>query len=113
MRNLVVAAVALFLVAACGKDDAPGKTGSSTPSAKSASPYALAADPGPGVPVVEAKAQAPKDEAIVVGRVKDFSEGLAGFTMIDASVPYCGQSEMEGCPTPWDYCCKSNEEISK
>jgi len=114
MRTVVSFTLAAFLVAACGGEgETPPSGPAGSSSAAKSSPYALAADPGQGVPVLEAKAQAPKDEAIVVGRVRDFTEGLAGFTMIDAAVPYCGETEMEGCPTPWDYCCKSNEEISK
>lgn len=50
------------------------------------------------------------DEVTLVGRIggskNPFVDGLAAFTIVDLKVPYC--SDDEGCPTPWDYCCKTD-----
>ncbi len=79
-----------------------------------ASPFALAKDPGQAVDVKAAKEAGPKDEVVVVGRVKDFVAGLAAFTLIDEKLDYCGHGAdtMDGCETPWDYCCIANETIA-
>ena len=51
------------------------------------------------------------DEVVVEGRVggsaEPFVDGLAAFTIVDLTVPYC--SPDEGCPTPWDYCCQLDQ----
>lgn len=51
------------------------------------------------------------DEVTVVGLIggseSPFVADLAAFTVVDQAIPYC--SKDEGCPTPWDYCCKTNE----
>jgi hypothetical protein len=86
--------------AGCSKDDPPAPAGGGGPT-----PYALAADLPGGMPAGEARAAAPKKDVVVVGRAREFVKGFAAFSLIDARVPYCGQNEMEGCPTPWDYCC--------
>ena len=122
-------------VVACSKDDTPKATApatapstappGSTPVAgagkASASagttvvvgtPYLLAADPTGGLSILEAKAAAPRAGVVVVGRVKELTPGYAAFTLTDLSLQYCGQSEAEGCPTPWDYCCTPNEELA-
>jgi hypothetical protein len=111
-----LALVVLLSVAACGKgeDAAPKEEGRPSPAvAAVSSPYALPSDPGVGVPVLEAKAQGPKEEVVVVGRVREKFQRRAGFTLIDASVEYCGQTEMEGCETPWDYCCKAPDDLRR
>jgi hypothetical protein len=33
--------------------------------------------------------------------------GRAAFTIVDPKLEYCQPGE--GCPTPWDYCCKTDE----
>ena len=45
---------------------------------------------------------------MVYGRVRDEVDGLAAFTIIDQSLPYCGEEFACGCKTPWDYCCDSD-----
>jgi hypothetical protein len=47
----------------------------------------------------------------VVGRIggseNPFVDGLAAFTIVDPKVAYCAPDE--GCPTPWDYCCTTDQ----
>ncbi|MBL9089157.1 MAG: hypothetical protein JNM10_18605 [Planctomycetia bacterium] len=96
---------AALLLTACGAEGpAPAP---SSPS------FLLAADPGAGVGVAEARARGAADDVVVVGRVREITKGLAAFTLVDLSQQYCGQTEMEGCPTPWDYCCTPKEELAR
>jgi hypothetical protein len=71
----------------------------------------LAADPGEALAVADAKAKAPLDEAVVVGRIDSIVKGLATMTVVDASLDYCGVGgdPMENCETPWDYCCTAKD----
>ncbi len=52
-----------------------------------------------------------EEEIAVEGRIggsaEPFVEGIAAFTIVDAAVPHC--SAEEGCPTPWDYCCETDQ----
>ena len=47
----------------------------------------------------------------VEGRLKDFVDGKAVFTMVDGSIPSCLEDDSH-CKTPWDYCCVSPSKIS-
>ena len=46
-------------------------------------------------------------EGLIGGSEKPFVEGVAAFTIVDPAVPHCGAGE--GCPTPWDYCCNTDQ----
>lgn len=50
-------------------------------------------------------------EVTILGRIGGGSNpwvnGRAAFTIIDPKVPPCHPSE--GCPTPWDYCCQTDQ----
>lgn len=59
------------------------------------------------------RAQAAPSETTVRGRVKDFVDGAAVFTMIDASLKACGEDGEDDCKTPWDYCCHDPAELAK
>jgi hypothetical protein len=116
---LVLAAAALGPCAACSKAS-DGGGASSTPGAPSA--WSLSAEPAGAVSVVEAQKAAPKDDVVVVGRVRLLVSGLAAFTMVDKSVAYCGdpQASKDGkkqmeevCEEPWDYCCNEKEAAEK
>jgi hypothetical protein len=100
MRVLVITLALLPL--ACGKEQTP----TTNPVATS-----KVADPGPGIPVKQAKEKGPGEEVIVEGRVSNIVKGVAAFNLIDASLDYCGQKDREdSCKTPWDYCCIANDE---
>ena len=115
LRPTVILAAILLGAAACGGDTAsPTSSPAGKPSA-----YALAAEPAGAVPVVEAKKAAPKDSAVVVGRVREIAPGLASFTLVDASLDYCGETDRKeggkemACDEPWDYCCHPADEMAK
>lgn len=49
---------------------------------------------------------------VVRGRVRDFVEDQAFFTIVDHEIKPCGECGMaETCPTPWDYCCTDSTEL--
>jgi hypothetical protein len=103
-------------LAACGEAPAPVAStgGGAAAPLGAASRFALPADPGTAQSVEEALKGAPKDAVVVVGRVRDLTPGFAAFTMVDVSLDYCGggKDTMDGCPTPWDYCCIPAEDVA-
>jgi hypothetical protein len=116
---LVLAAASLLPCAACSKSPESGGA-SAPPVAQSA--WSLSAEPAGAVSVVDAQKAAPKEDVVVVGRVRLLVTGLAAFTMVDTSVAYCGdpQASKDGkkqmeeiCEQPWDYCCNEQEAAEK
>ncbi len=113
IRSSILTLVALLPLAGCSGDSAnTPNTGipkaSPSPAAKA---VMLAADPGPGASVFEAREAGPKDDIVLVGRVRMITKGVMAFTLIDEELPYCGEQCKEGCPTPWDYCCETKDTI--
>ncbi len=65
------------------------------------------------VGVIAAKEKVKDGDRIVVeGRVKDFVNGQAVFTLADKAMKSC-KDNGEDCPTPWDFCCETKETITK
>lgn len=49
-------------------------------------------------------------EGLIGGSEEPFVEGIAAFTIVDLAIPPCGaDGEDDDCPTPWDYCCKTDK----
>lgn len=70
--------------------------------------FVLAAAPAPAQSVLAAKQQGAADHVVVRGRVANLVKGYAAFTLMDESLPYCGERNPEDqCKTPWDYCCET------
>jgi hypothetical protein len=107
----LLALLGLLATTACGGKESGGGAGAP---AAAPSRFALGKDPGEALTVAQAKAAAPKDTVVVVGRLRDLTPGFAAFTLVDASLDYCGASAdtMDGCPTPWDYCCIPDEDVA-
>jgi len=108
-RRALLASLLLALGACTGEAGAP------SPSAAADSRFRLATEPAGAVSVVAAKAEAPKEDSVVLGRVKEVSPGVAAFVIVDASLPYCGEraGTDDACETPWDYCCEDPGEVAK
>lgn len=95
----------VFLSSCTGEAAAPaGKTIPET--------FHLASAPANPVSVKELRAAPASDNIAVVGRVKDFAEGLAGMTLADRSLRACSDNPGDECKTPWDYCCVPQEELT-
>jgi len=101
----------VLLALACDREDARA------PAAEAAWPEGLfgSAAPAGSEPVAAARAAARPGADVVLrgrigGRSKPFAEGRAVFQIVDPSLEPCPPDE--GCPTPWDYCCMTPEEIA-
>jgi hypothetical protein len=91
-----------------------GQTNSGSPPAKD---YLLAQEPPGAKGVIDIKQKAKNGaEVVVVGRIggskRPFSE-RAAFTIVDPSFKPCNELADDTCPTPWDYCCDTPEDLSK
>ena len=105
MRSCRTPFLLLFTLAACGSES---KTPEAKPPAPAVAAAVLAADPGAALSVDKAKAGGPKDTVVVTGRIAKVVPRFAVMTLMDTSLPYCGEKSTEDdCRTPWDYCCES------
>ncbi len=98
-----------FAVSGCSES---GDTAVTTKPSADGAAYLAKAEPAGAKGVGEArKAVEDGDEVTLVGRIgggaEPFVNGLAAFTIVDPAVPHC--SADEGCPTPWDYCCETDQ----
>jgi len=113
-RTVSAALVAASLfTAACSEQQPEAQT--STASTRPA--WLLVAAPEGAQSVNDVKATAAEGDRIVLrgrigGRAEPITEGSPVFTIVDLSLPYCGQEAEDGCPVPWDYCCESPETIA-
>ncbi|MCL4193547.1 MAG: hypothetical protein KJZ87_17555 [Thermoguttaceae bacterium] len=113
---LMAVTVALLSAPGCGRTAGPEQASSIPAAGASASPYRLTEAPEGAVGVVEAKESSRNnDEVVVTGRVggesEPFVDGMAAFLIVDPSLSPCPPDE--GCPTPWDYCCNSDETAAR
>jgi len=74
--------------------------------------YLTMTEPGGAMPVGEARNSVQDEQTITLvgtigGSSEPFVDGMAAFTIVDPKVPFCAPEE--GCPTPWDYCCKQDQ----
>jgi hypothetical protein len=101
------------LVAACGggSNQSVAPAPSAPPADAALQKVVLAADPGPALAVTAAKAKGAAEQVVVTGRVASVVKGFAVFTLMDEALEYCGQVNKEdGCKTPWDYCCDTQQK---
>lgn len=76
----------------------------------------LTGKPDDAVPVLELRKTAKAGDDVVVagkigGAMNPFTEGFASFILADRSLRTCDLIPEDECPTPWDACCASPEEI--
>lgn len=109
---LPLLALTAFLTA-CGESGEAGRvTSQPTPTDH----WLLESEPPDAVSVTQAKASAQAGDDIVLrarigGRMDPISDDSPVFTVMDLSVPHCGQIPGDTCPTPWDYCCEPRESV--
>jgi hypothetical protein len=116
IRSFLLPCVLATLVA-CTVEESPapgsGASGASTAALES---YHAATAPANAKPVLEVRSSAaPGDEVVVKGRAKDFVDGRAMVTLVDASLRACsdpGDPMGDACETPWDYCCIESDEVA-
>ncbi|MHC4975534.1 MAG: hypothetical protein ACYTF7_02875 [Planctomycetota bacterium] len=114
-RIFVATGLSIVLVSmpACRESGSAAQAGTdeSTPA------WILASSPDDVQSVVDAKDSAQEGDIIVLrgrigGRKNPLSDGSPVFTLMDLSLPYCGQVAEDSCSTPWDYCCEPPEIIA-
>jgi hypothetical protein len=106
----------LLLVAACSGKESKSPAPVSTAAQQAAfATFAVDARPSDAQPVLAVRANAkPGDQVVISGRVKDFVDGRAAFTLIDPSLPSCDEEgPMKTCDTPWDFCCTDIKVINQ
>ncbi|HUQ69561.1 MAG TPA: hypothetical protein VM165_08565 [Planctomycetaceae bacterium] len=106
--SLALAAVAV----GCGQSTTgPAQTTGATPSAATAD-VLLHEQPADAKPVADVRESAEDGvEVTIFGRIgggtNPWVDGRAAFTIVDPKIEPCHPSE--GCPTPWDYCCSTDQ----
>ena len=97
-----ISLIAAATAASCGHDSKPAS-------------LMLEQAPAGAVSIFEMKSSSNVGSHVVVcgrigGKAKPFSDSGFEFMLMDLSVPYCGEGEVDGgCPQPWDYCCEKKE----
>jgi len=99
-----------------GTSDESGDTSASNASTSEQVDWLLDEAPSEPKSVRETKASAHEGDTVIVharigGRTEPMSEGSAVFTVMDMSIPHCGENGDDLCPKPWDYCCETPESI--
>lgn len=107
---------AVGFLAGCSGDNAAGPRAAG-PSIEG-SKFVLAAEPAGAKSVIALRKDAKDgDRVVIVGRIggdkNPWIEGKAGFWIVDTSFKPCNEKEDDACPTPWDYCCDSSQELAK
>ncbi len=112
-RNYWFGLVLLLLaVSGCGTSDGGPSAASNGPSADGKQ-YMFKEEPKDGKDVIAVRESAKDgDDVIVVGRIggeSPWTEGVAGFTIVDKSLKACSDNPGDACKTPWDYCCERDK----
>lgn len=113
MKNLQFAVLMSVIAIASGCRDGNGGDDSAlAPLSSQRSEYLTDKEPTDGQPVGAARRTVDDGQTVTLvgtigGSTEPFVEGLAAFTIVDPSVPYCAPEE--GCPSPWDYCCTQDQ----
>jgi hypothetical protein len=117
MNTCTFVVAAALLLAACGDKaqdtprgpgDVPKAAAVGTAPAPAVAALMLASAPPGAVGVTAAKGKGTADQVVVTGRVASTVPGYAVMTLMDLSLPYCGEVNKEDkCKTPWDWCCDS------
>ena len=114
LSGLVSVTVAA-MTAGCGQPATTPSTQASNATSATATAGAellLNEQPANAKPVAEVRESA-KDgvDVTILGRIggsqNPWVDGRAAFTIVDPKLDPCGEDE--GCPTPWDYCCSTDQ----
>lgn len=111
MQTPAQLALVVAVMAGCSQSgQAPAKTAETEAGATPDSTYLMAEHPENAEGVATAIKGSEEDVTVVGligGSEEPFVTDVAAFTIVDPAIPPC--SKDEGCPTPWDYCCQTNE----
>lgn len=115
MYSKLILALSLccLILVGCGgeaEDNAKTKTKATTKDVK------LMLDTAPANPVAVKDMKdglATEGDVVVFGRIREFIEGFAGFTLVDQRMKHCAERPGDMCKTPWDYCCEDSGDMVK
>lgn len=111
-----------FTVPGCDKPQPQTASNGETPKTESVSLPAqlfVSAEPADAKNVLDAKKSAKEGEIVAIrGRIGGAEDPYVAeraiFTIVDKSLPHCGEMKMEdGCKTPWDYCCEPKDKLAE
>ena len=115
---LVIIAAAAILVG-CGKKDNPGKkAGDGGKQAGALLAGLIVAElPGEAITPINAKPNVKVGDEVllsgnIAGRKKPMVDGRAMFSLVGGELLMCDEN-CGTCPTPWDLCCETPEDILK
>lgn len=103
------------LVVGCGQTTttpAPQSTSTTPAASASGAEFLLHEQPVDAKPVADIRESAEDGvDVTILGRIgggeNPWVEGRAAFTIVDPKIEPCHPGE--GCPTPWDYCCSTDQ----
>jgi len=106
---LAASLLTVALLAGCSKSE-PGAAADAAAFPQTL--FVSAIDQAP-VPIAQAQADAKEGDTVVLhgrigGRKDPFTAGRAVFMLVDTVLQPC----VDGCATPWDYCCDDQAEIA-
>lgn len=116
MRTLLAAGTAALMIAGCGQGGSGSAETAGTEGAGAAE--GLAALVATGLPAQAVDVAAAKrdtadgTDVVLVGRVKDFVDGVSVLTLADEALEDCSRKPDDHCPTPWDYCCVPPDQLA-
>jgi len=115
---LVALAGALTLFAACEDSSQTAQNTGPADAPASAKPaWLLTSAPAGAIDVSDAKSSASEGDDIVLrgiigGRVDVLTEDSATFVIMDTGLENACVAEDDHCPTPWDYCCATADDLA-
>ncbi|RNC81872.1 MAG: hypothetical protein ED559_08840 [Phycisphaera sp.] len=113
---LAISLISLFTLVGCGEQPSQTADAGASVSVQDVA-WLLETEPAGAVSVSEVKASATEGQTVVVrgrigGRKEPISDGSPVFTIVDLSLPHCGEIPGDKCKTPWDYCCETPEDLT-
>lgn len=106
----------MLAIVGCGQDTPKGQKDSQPAASELPAGVLLTEAPKGAATVTDLKKSAKEGDEIVMrvvigGRVKPFVEKRAVMTVVDAGFENACLKPDDSCPTKWDYCCASPEEL--
>jgi hypothetical protein len=106
------------LALGCNQGGDTPRRGAVSPGDENREQYVLSAEPNGAKGVKDVREGAKDgDEVVVIGRVGGAKNPIvkdhASFTIVDPSLTPCSEKEGDNCPTPWDYCCNTREDLAR